>query len=256
MSATRRHWHSWANSGFFMIQYQFCGKKVGLHGKAAWCKHLGLGAVFDDDCKINHECWRNKLHVFPIIGRTGDHSDLFRESGGKVIPSHNLGDAIDLFLQRWSPVTLKNVSFAKRFCTSSSFSPTNPLQKGVCLQTCFKKKQSIAKRMRFLKKLPLQKGNVYNKPLQKGRYNWKNSLQKECDTLRKDLNCFENSQWKCPIAKWMPQIFGMPHFGKAKPNTGLHAWLKTSSCKEKMYLWLGWWMGMWVWKGEVFLGSK
>ena len=82
------------------IQNQFCSKKVGPYGKAAWCKHLGLGAVFDDDCKINQECWDNDLHVFPVIGRTGDHSDLARESGGKVIPSHNLGDAIDQFLQR------------------------------------------------------------------------------------------------------------------------------------------------------------
>ena len=85
---------------FDETQYQFCSKKVGPYGKAAWCKHLGLGAVFDDDCRINQECWDNDLHVFPVIGRTGDHSDLARDSGGKVIPSHNLGDAIDQFLQR------------------------------------------------------------------------------------------------------------------------------------------------------------
>ena len=88
---------------FEELQYQFCSKKVGPYGKAAWCRHLGIAAVFDDDdddAKINQECWDNDLHIFPVIGRTGDHSDLAASSGGKVIPSHNLADAIDQFLQR------------------------------------------------------------------------------------------------------------------------------------------------------------
>ena len=85
---------------FEELHYQYCSKKVGPYGKAAWCKHLGIGAVFDDDAKFNQECWDNDLHIFPVIGRTGDHSDLAAGSGGKIIPSHNLGDAIDQFLQR------------------------------------------------------------------------------------------------------------------------------------------------------------
>ena len=69
------------------LQYQFCSKKLGPYGKTAWCKHLGLGAVFDDDANFE-----KGLHIFPIIGRTGDHSDLAAKSDGKVIPSHSLGD--------------------------------------------------------------------------------------------------------------------------------------------------------------------
>ena len=86
---------------FEELQYQFCSKKVGPYGKAAWCRHLGIAAVFDDgDARINQECWDNDMHIFPVIGRTGDHRDLAASSGGKVIPSHNLADAIDQFLKR------------------------------------------------------------------------------------------------------------------------------------------------------------
>lgn len=45
---------------FEELQYQFCSKKVGQYGKAAWCKHLGIGAIFDDDVKINEECFAKK----------------------------------------------------------------------------------------------------------------------------------------------------------------------------------------------------
>ena len=84
---------------FEEIEYQFCGKKTGQSGKAAWMKHLGLGAIFDDDAKINKECLDRGLAIFPIIGKSGDHKDLGERAGGTIIPSHNLRDAIDLFLQ-------------------------------------------------------------------------------------------------------------------------------------------------------------
>lgn len=49
---------------FEELQYQFCSKKVGQYGKAAWCKHLGIGAIFDDDVKINEECFAKKSLFF------------------------------------------------------------------------------------------------------------------------------------------------------------------------------------------------
>ena len=85
---------------FLEVDYQFCSKKVGPYGKVAWCRHLGLRAIFDDDSRICNECFVNGLPVFPIVGKSGDHQDLMNKSEGIIIPSHNLGDAINQFLER------------------------------------------------------------------------------------------------------------------------------------------------------------
>ena len=54
---------------FEELQYQFCSKKVGQYGKAAWCKHLGIGAIFDDDVKINEDWMLCKKLAFCQIPR-------------------------------------------------------------------------------------------------------------------------------------------------------------------------------------------
>lgn len=84
---------------FNELTYQFCTQKVGTYGKAAWCKHLNIGCIIDDDVAINMECFGKSIQVYTIIGWSGNHSGLEKISKGKVKASATLHDAIELFLQ-------------------------------------------------------------------------------------------------------------------------------------------------------------
>lgn len=46
-------------------------QQIGPYGKAAWCQHLGIGAVFDDDCRINQECFEIRIGSLPVSGNAG-----------------------------------------------------------------------------------------------------------------------------------------------------------------------------------------
>ena len=83
---------------FDKVSYQFTTRKVGSSGKAAWCRHLKIGCIIDDDVAICQECFAKSIQVFPIIGWSGDHRGLEHMSKGKVSASATLQVAIEKFL--------------------------------------------------------------------------------------------------------------------------------------------------------------
>ena len=83
---------------FDKASYQFTTRKVGSSGKAAWCRHLKIGCIIDDDVAICQECFAKSIQVFPIIGWSGDHRGLEHMSKGKVSASATLQVAIEKFL--------------------------------------------------------------------------------------------------------------------------------------------------------------